>query len=150
MSEFPTLALSLTQPWAWFMLELPPEHRKDVENRSWNTNVRGDVWVHASKRMTADDYAGALDTAAEILGHIPKAPPFHEVKRGGIVGRFKIIGVERPRVSSSLGHRHRWHFADSFGFVVTDARPVPFVPCSGALGFCRVPPAVLEQLRSQE
>ncbi len=151
-AELPTHAISLIQPWAWLMLELPPEHRKDVENRTWNTRFRGDVWVHASKGMTADDYAGALDTAAEILGYIPRAPSFHDIKRGGIVGRFRIVEVVPPRDPRAVGDLRvlppprRWHFPDQFGFVVRDARAVPFVPCKGALGFWRVPTDVLEQL----
>lgn len=150
--EIPTLALSLTQPWAFLMLELPPEQRKNVENRSWNTRVRGDVWVHASKKMTRDDYEGAIETAGLVLGVDPVVPRFEEIKRGGIVGRFRIVDVLPPRDRQGEFELARtksrsWHFTDSFGFIVRDAKPVPFVPCAGALGFWRVPPAVLAQLR---
>jgi hypothetical protein len=43
-------AISLHQPWAWALF-----HGKDIENRSWKTNYRGDLLIHASKIF---DYKG--------------------------------------------------------------------------------------------
>ncbi|WP_229215634.1 ASCH domain-containing protein [Duganella sp. CY15W] len=42
-------ALSIRQPWAWLIVN----GYKDIENRSWSTNVRGKVLVHASKGAPA-------------------------------------------------------------------------------------------------
>ena len=47
-------ALSLRQPWPWAILTLG----KDVENRTWKTNFRGRVMLHASKKY---DHDGAGD-----------------------------------------------------------------------------------------
>ncbi|GAA4338629.1 hypothetical protein GCM10023149_48730 [Mucilaginibacter gynuensis] len=42
-------ALSIKQPWA----ELIVAGIKDIENRSWRTNFRGRVYVHASQKYQA-------------------------------------------------------------------------------------------------
>lgn len=39
-------ALSIKQPWAHLIVS----GVKDVENRSWKTNYRGRIFVHASKQ----------------------------------------------------------------------------------------------------
>jgi len=41
-------ALSLRQPWAW----LVTNGSKDIENRSWHTNHRGPLLIHASSNLT--------------------------------------------------------------------------------------------------
>lgn len=153
------LAISLTQPWAYFMLSLPPEYLKRIENRSWNTNVRRHVWVHAAKKMTRADYHSACDFAVRAGVPIALLPPLASLKLGGIVGGFSVTDVILPggfstgRVYPSGQAARRTHelggdrwYMGKFGFVVEDARAVEFVPCAGALGFWRVPPAVLEQL----
>lgn len=38
--------LSIKQPWAWLIAS----GIKDVENRTWRTNYRGRIYVHASGR----------------------------------------------------------------------------------------------------
>lgn len=46
-SNKPIKALSIKQPWA----ELIIDGIKDVENRSWRTNYRGKVYIHASAKQ---------------------------------------------------------------------------------------------------
>lgn len=38
-------ALSLRQPWPWFILK----GGKDLENRGWTSSYRGPVLIHSSK-----------------------------------------------------------------------------------------------------
>jgi ASCH domain len=40
--------LSLRQPWAWLVVN----GYKDIENRSWRTNHRGPLVIHASSTTT--------------------------------------------------------------------------------------------------
>lgn len=40
-------ALSIRQPWAWLIVA----GYKDIENRSWPTNFRGRVYIHASRKF---------------------------------------------------------------------------------------------------
>jgi len=42
--------LSITMPWAWLILK----HGKDIENRTWFTNYRGEILIHASKKPEPD------------------------------------------------------------------------------------------------
>lgn len=173
-SLFPTEALSLRQPWAHFMLELPEPWRKRIENRTWGpTKFRGPFWFHASVGMTKVEYFDAIAFATGIVG-VPREvlPEFDAVKRGGIVGRGSIVGHIRPGggpvhidplersldifegIDPSIqrverGLNRKWHMDGQFGYVVADAATVQFVPCAGMLGFWRVPDDVLEQLRRQ-
>jgi hypothetical protein len=111
-------ALSIRQPWAWLIVN----GHKDIENRSWPTKFRGPVLIHASKGMTREEYADALLIANRI-----QLPPFEQLERGGIVGRAEIVDCVTD--SDSL-----W-FSGDYGFVLTNAKPLPFHPCKGALGF---------------
>ena len=45
--------LSLQEPWA----SLIKENIKHIETRSWKTNYRGELFIHASKRiLTKNDF----------------------------------------------------------------------------------------------
>lgn len=150
---YPTRAISLTQPWCYFMLSLPPEHLKRIENRSWNSAVRGPVWVHASKKMTAQDFRSACEFALRAgvpSTLLPSSPASHLIPRGGIVGRFNITGVVRADGGGAVcpDRQGRWYMGQ-YGYVVDDARPVKLVPCMGALGFWRVPHDILRKLVEQ-
>lgn len=159
----PTRAISLTQPWCYFMLSLPPEHLKRIENRSWNSAVRGPVWVHASKKMTRTDFRSACDFALRAgvpVSLLPSSSDSRLIPRGGIVGRFTITDVILPgglglrsravEIAGGMAPLHprrsdRWYMGQ-YGYVVENAMPVPFCACSGALGFWRVPHPVLRKL----
>lgn len=144
-------ALSLTGPWWWFMLYLPPEYLKDIENRVEgfsHKSFRGDFFLHAAKGMRyVTDYAYAVNTARRLgvpEEALAKVPSFDMLPRGGIVGRARITDIVPPGNSGRL-----WHFPNQWGFVVVDAQPLPFVPCSGLQGFWRVKPATLDALRAK-
>jgi hypothetical protein len=137
-------ALSLTQPWAWLVVHAG----KDVENRRWNTRFRGEFLVHAAKGMRAGDYDAAFDTAlsiggASLAGRIPEPK---ELQRGGIVGVAELFNVQPPLTPLEKARRLEqwtrrginedpWHFHDQFGFRLRNVRPLPFLPCAGALSF---------------
>lgn len=128
-------ALSVRHPWTWLILNTD----KDLENRTWPTNVRGRVLLHAAKGVTRDEWLAGMLYAA----HIAKVPAdtlrqanFDSVQRGGFVGSVEI--VDCVTASSS-----RWYMG-AYGFVLRDVRPMPFVPYKGALNFFHVPDYVLE------
>lgn len=126
--ELPTIALSIRQPWAWLIVN----GFKDVENRSWRTNFRGDVLIHASKGMTRDEYDSCLTDCIAIARRYPEyagciPPAFDELERGGVVGVATITDcIERSESA--------WFFG-KYGFAMSNARPLPFRPCRGALSF---------------
>jgi len=136
-------ALSLQQPWAWLMTAGP----KRIENRKWRTNYRGPVLVHASKGWDKENFqiGGSFGLFSKPNGlPFPDAMPdfAHNYERGGIVGIFTITDC----VTES---EDPWFFGP-YGFVVKDARPLPFVPCRGMLNLFDVPLAVLDQLNLEE
>jgi len=109
-------ALSIQQPWAWLIVN----GHKDIENRSWGTNFRGPVLIHAGKKMDPD-YEDAQDWNWTRI----ERPDDFEF--GGIVGEAEIVDCVTRSASP-------WFFGP-YGFVIRNARPLPFRPCRGQLGF---------------
>jgi hypothetical protein len=141
-------ALSLRQPWAHAVVHLG----KELENRRWDTKFRGEFLIHAAKGMTRAEYFDASDFICDVKGWTvgelahdlpgPKA-----LARGGIVGRARIVDVIPPCTSERFARcPHPWHMHQQFAFVLRDVEPLPFVPCTGMLGFWEVPPDVLRQI----
>lgn len=127
-----TTSLSIRQPWAWLIVN----GYKDIENRSWKTNYRGPVLIHAGKawdRDTADDMlrgddpAGRLDSDESMIERFVAEYPDIEANMGGIVVVADVIGCVE-------GSRSPWFFGP-YGFELDNARPLPFTPMKGALGF---------------
>ena len=119
-SNYPPLALSIQQPWAWLIVN----GYKNVENRDWPTKVRGVVGVHASKKHDHE-----ADTYIRREFPLIDLPHYCDMDHGGLVGRMTITGC----VSESDSE---WFFG-RYGFVLADAEPLPFMPCRGMLGFFR-------------
>jgi len=122
-------AISIRQPWAYLIAA----GYKQVENRSWPTRYRGEVLIHAGKGMTRHEYEDAEDLVLMLnrRGHGIILPPFSELQRGGIVGMAEItdcvVDSESP-----------WFFG-KYGFVMQNARPLPFIEFKGALGLFNGP-----------
>lgn len=116
------VALSIRQPWAWLILNAG----KDIENRNWPTNFRGHVLIHAAKGMTLAEYEDAEETL-ELIRLPIKLPMKHELERGGVVGEMDIVDCVTQSDSD-------WFFG-TYGFVLRNAKPLPFRPFKGALGF---------------
>ncbi|QYX54405.1 ASCH domain-containing protein [Pseudomonas sp. S07E 245] len=122
-------ALSIKQPWAWLIIH----GGKDIENRTWHTNLRGRFLVHASKGMTKAEYFEALEvvvrsTDAETLRSLPM---MEDLQRGGIVGSVELVDSVDTSISP-------WYMGEK-GFVLRDPRPLPFIQMKGRLGFFDVP-----------
>ena len=115
-------ALSLRQPWAW----LVAAGHKDVENRTWSTRHRGEFLIHAAKTF---DHAGYERVLRETYLVLP-APGVFE--RGGIVGAAELVNCVTQ-------HDSPW-FRGPYGFVLRNARPLPFQPLRGMPGFFPVAP----------
>ncbi len=123
--SLPTLALSVRQPWAWAIIFAG----KDIENRSWQAvnhglKRRGPVAIHAAKGMTQDEYEHAKDFMRDMGVICPRAI---DLERGGIIGTVDVVDVVKESASP-------WFFGPR-GLVLANAKPVPFVPAVGALGY---------------
>jgi hypothetical protein len=122
MKRMPTL--SIRQPWAWLIVS----GHKDIENRDWQTPFRGRVLIHAGKTLTRKYHGEIVDDLANLFGsQAPALPPFESLQVGGIVGVATITDCVSRSDSPWFFGRH--------GFVMQDAKPLPFHPVNGKLGF---------------
>lgn len=112
-------ALSIRQPWA----QLIVQGIKDIENRQWSTSYRGELLIHASKAVD-------LDLCQQYAEYLPCG-----LLTGGIIGKASLVAV----VSKSDSP---W-FQGKYGFVLKNARTMPFVPMRGFLHFFDVDDALL-------
>ena len=121
---FPQKALSIRQPWAWLIVN----DWKPVENRSRRTKIRGRVLIHAGLKFEHIGYETILMTHPEI--QMPGTPGRwrrSDWELGGIVGEAEIADCVTEHPSQ--------FFSGPFGYVLANARPLPFIPCRGMLGF---------------
>ncbi|WP_075357884.1 ASCH domain-containing protein [Caballeronia sordidicola] len=126
------IALSIRQPWAWLIVN----GHKDIENRDWSTRFRGRVLIHAGLTYPKRDYKEHAEEFPALYGG---RYPERDSMIGGIVGVATITGcVDRSDSKSFMG---------PYGFTLNDAKPLPFVPCKGRLGFFNVPRDVADLLR---
>jgi hypothetical protein len=114
--------VSVKQPWASLIVR----GVKDIENRSWSTIYRGPLLVHAS--LKPDQITS--EEVEERYGVPPTGGPY-----GGVVGIVDLVDVRTLSTS-------RW-FSGPFGWVLENARPLPFVPWRGSLGLRTAQPELL-------
>lgn len=132
MTDLPTLALSIRQPWAWAIIHAG----KDIENRSWQAinhglRQRGRIAVHAAKGMTRDEYDDASGFMQQVMAI--ECPPARDLLRGGIIGSVEVVDVVTDSDSP-------WFFGPR-GLVLHSPRPCEFIPAAGALGYFKWIPA---------
>jgi hypothetical protein len=90
--------LTVQQPWASAILHA----RKDVENRSWSTNYRGRLWIHAglkTARVDHDRWAAQHDL------WVPEEP----LPRAVILGSVELVDVVRDS-DSPWAIRGKYHW----------------------------------------
>ncbi|MHB1308734.1 MAG: ASCH domain-containing protein [Limisphaerales bacterium] len=114
-------AISIRQPFSWLVVN----GVKDIENRSWRTNIRGPVLVHAS--LNQSELASDTCDEAQSMAGI-RLPDDFVV--GGIVGIVEIVDCVRR-------HSSKWKEPTAWGWVLANARPLKFRQCKGAVGFFR-------------
>jgi hypothetical protein len=130
-------ALSVRQPWA----ELIVSGRKSVEVRSWITEYRGKLWVHAGKKS---------DPLLE------KAFDLHDLFRGGFIGSV-ILSATVPLDSErwELWRQRHLDSADylrgQFGWILES--PIRFrepISAPGSLGLFELAKDVEQLLHDAE
>lgn len=129
-------ALSIGQPWA----ELILRRRKPYELRSWKTNYRGPLLVHASKRVNATA-AADLKVRSDrlILGAFVGVANLQDV-RPFTKSDAKILKQKR-------GGDDGWE-PNYYAWVLKKVRRIDLIPFKGRLGLFRPPASVLRKLKN--
>ncbi|KXK11649.1 MAG: hypothetical protein UZ14_CFX002002691 [Chloroflexi bacterium OLB14] len=120
-------AITVRQPWAWAIIYAG----KDVENRTWKTNIRGRVAIHASQAMTRAEYEEGCKSIRKRKPKI-KIPAYEDMSLGAIVGTVEIVDCVEDSDSD-------W-YTGYVGFVLKRPKKLQkAIKCKGALSFWDVP-----------
>ncbi len=135
-------ALTVTQPWA----EEVAQGHKQWETRSWTTNYRGLVAIHAAKGYPRE----AQDFAAEeyVIGRIPGRLAF-----GAIIAIARVVDVQpTEEIAPQLSGLERYlgdYTPGRYAWALTEVRRLPEpIPCRGALSLWRPPRDVEDALNA--
>jgi len=90
--------LTVRQPWAWAIIA----GHKPVENRSWTTDYRGPLAIHAGRTPAPEGWR-ELDQLG--MPH----PPFRAVEHGCIIGVVTLTGHTTSH-PSPWAHEGAWHW----------------------------------------
>lgn len=137
--------LSVARPWStWLAAGI-----KDIENRTWTTNYRGPMWIHAAKSWNDD----ATDIAEQILGDWVIEDLRFSVRTDdhptGILALVDLTGVcERGRdFRNGCAECGPWAAHGQYHMRIANPRPLTEpIPARGRLGLWRPDPDLQTQL----
>jgi hypothetical protein len=110
-------AISIRQPWAALIVA----GIKDIENRKWSTKHRGKILIHASKKVDKSGFKMMKEMG------IPEIIVSSMINySGGIIGEVELTDCVEKSDSE-------W-FEGPYGFVLKNAKVLPFRSCKGKLG----------------
>lgn len=117
-------ALSLKQPWA----ELVLLGKKTTELRKWNTNFRGEFFIHASGNVDEEKM---------------KEFNFKDLPGQAIVGKANLVDVKIYDDEKEFLRDSDKHLASSmkwgkYGFVLEGIKRLKLIKHKGSLGFFEV------------
>lgn len=145
MTENQTIrAVSLWQPWG----ELIVCGSKHFETRSWSTNHRGPILIHAAKRYPTQEKKWTQSLYR--LGHLDRSP--RNIPLGALIGICRLIEVwssEHPMLDAykltyekQFGDFRPGRFAWELEDVLRFEKPVSY---RGRQGLFRVPAEALPE-----
>lgn len=150
--------LTLHQPWAWLIAN----GHKRLETRSWPTDYRGKLAIHAGRQLSRDD-------AEALRAFGVPVPPDAELPLGAVVAVVDLVHV-RPLVDTAHDARgasvamfddatlaafwqrgEAWTgapFDDLWAFELANVIPLRPTPWRGSRLLWDVPRELLEELRA--
>ena len=102
--------ISINQPWATLIVR----GYKDIENRTWETNHRGNLFIHASKQYEDDEISQAISSYRLNPDDFPT---------GAVIGVVDLEDIVTE-------HSSAW-FEGPFGWVLSRPEEVPPTPYRG-------------------
>ena len=131
-------ALSIIQPWA----SLIAVGIKDIENRTWKTNYRGEFLIHASAKrlpagwtaLTSEQYAAAT----RLVNPYGKENDVNQLPVSAIIGKARLVVCVR-------NHPSVWAEKGVWNWVLADVQlfSTPILNVKGRLGFWEFDDALL-------
>jgi hypothetical protein len=109
----PIKTLTIQQPWAHLIID----GNKTIENRSWKTDYRGPLLIHAGRK---------LDRDADILARFGITLDTSSLVYGAAIGVVDLIDIVEQHPSP--------YFVGPFGLVLANPRACIPVPMNGKLG----------------
>lgn len=130
-------ALSIKQPWA----SLIAHGIKDIENRTWKTNFRGRIYVHASAKTAPEPFTGDQWKLVEEKQH--EFFVFHSYSETSlIIGEVDIVDcvIDHESIWADKSHIDPYDTleADNIIYNWVLANPVLYekpIPAKGKLSF---------------
>jgi hypothetical protein len=124
-------ALTVKPPWSWAIIY----GGKDVENRTWKTDYRGELLIHSGKAWSTEGASNTMVKNAFERANPALHYPLYEA--GGVaLGVVDLVGCIED--SESL-----WAMPGHWHWVLTNPRPlIEPLPMRGALSLWDVPPAI--------
>lgn len=136
--------LSVRQPWAWLIAN----GYKGLENRSWNTNFRGDFYIQASQFFSNKEWQAAITLMhkrgidKKIIKHMMDSKYEIMASCGGIVGQATLAHVVPARDTRYLTHKDAVWYMGKVAWILQNQKALPFTPLKGRLGFFDLPDSV--------
>ena len=144
--------LSIRQPWAWLVVS----GLKDVENRTWTTDYRGVVYIHAGKTFdwgairwlfeTSAAYPSLVGVMWQVLSRFGldasdastgTPPTRHQEELGALVGKATLCDV-------TDGSDSVWAEPGCWYWCFRDPKAITPVPMPGRLGLYEIPALALQ------
>ena len=124
-------ALTIKQPWASLIMEFG----KDVDNRTWKTNYRGPLVIHAGKQFdcSAAPMRLRLPTGARWMDGDKMKAQSPYFPAGSCLGIADVVECTMIQTSP-------WHDTGLWGWYLANVRPFPQpVPYKGTQGLWNIP-----------
>jgi ASCH domain len=118
--------LTVRQPWAHLIVA----GLKTIENRTWRTNYRGPLYIHAASKMHDRP-------VAKIERQFGVTIDPDGLTLGAVIGRVNLIDIVTQ--SDSL-----W-FEGPFGWVLQDAEAITNAPLRGQMDLFEIPAKTVRQ-----
>lgn len=135
-------ALSIIQPWA----SLIATGIKDIENRTWRTNYRGEILIHASAKHLKEGWAALTTDQYRAARRL--ICPFGTVNDVKLLPVSAIIGKARL-VDCVQNHPSVWAEKGVWNWVLADVQLFdrPILNVKGKLGFWEFDDALLKDVK---
>lgn len=138
--------LSIRQPWATLIVL----GIKNVENRTWTTNYRGVVLIHASSTSpNKEDVIAAQNLCKKVGVPFPEDFP-----KGGVIGSVNLVGTvwcDHNKIKTDINDLYikdlHGYNKIAYGFVLVEAqRYENIIPMRGRLGLTVPPPEIIQAI----